>query len=138
MTILIFQDKGVNVWAQRYGDRYEVFWPTPKGHGANPDFTVEQDARRYAEGVAKAIKSIRDAAHGVALRENAARGARVIDLVLRDAHGGAWVCVGLDRYELADTVQAEPRYADRFARSRVNIERNYGPLTVEHSMEVRP
>jgi hypothetical protein len=134
-------DHGVSVSISGSNGRYAVRYPTQPGTGVAPDFTVREEALDYAAAIARAIRFQREVTHGAALQMDAERKpepkATTLELVLRDSTTTRWVLIGPGLYILADWIKRGRPFHDSLRRPRAYIEEKYGPVTVEHSIEIK-
>lgn len=138
--LVIWEDPSLNVRVLGGNGRFEIRYPLIEGETGIPDFTTRADAIRYAERVADSIRLQRRLAHDRALKEEARRAAArttTVDLVLRDATARRWVMVAPNAYIPADWVKRGRPFQDFTRRTRAQIEVLYGPVRVEHSIEIR-
>lgn len=137
----VWRDTSLNLRVVRDGERFEARWPVPglNNESGAPDFTTAQDAIDYAEHVGKAIRFQRELAHEQALREHARRAEKVttIDLVLKDAVGCSWSLVGPDLYVPTQWLVSDNPIPDSWHWTRAKLDKFDGPVTVEHSIQVR-
>jgi hypothetical protein len=134
-------DHGVSVSIHRGHGGYEVCWPIRSGTTGASGFTARKEALDYAEFAARGIRFLREVAHGAALQMDAERKpepkATTLELVLRDSTTTRWVLIGPGLYILADWIKRGRPFHDSLRRPRAYIEEKYGPVTVEHSIEIK-
>lgn len=134
-------DHGVSVSIHRSNGYFEVRWPIQSGTNGASGFTAREEALDCAATIARVIRFRREMAHGAALRMDADRKpepkATTLELVLRDSTATRWVLVAPGLYILADWITRGRPFYDSLRRPRAYIEEKYGPITVEHSIEIK-